>query len=112
MTKKEFQKKIDKSEKSSKEMREIGEAYIEGEVLKDLVAAEGWLMKVIEGEDQIEAAYAMRRIAVDILGKETVISNEDYLEIKKELEHADGKMKEELEALLLNSAANKNDYSL
>lgn len=102
MTKEEFQKKIDKPAKSSKDMREIGEAYISGEVLRDPVAAEGWLMKVIEGEDQVEAAYAMKRLAVDLLGKETVISHEDYLEIKKDLEHADEKMKQELEALLMN----------
>ena len=100
MTMEEFQKKLDKQGKSSKEMREIGEAYISGEVLRDLTAAEGWLMKVIEGEDQVEAAHAMRRIAVDILGKEMVISHEDYLEIKKDLENAEGKTKQELETLL------------
>ena len=100
MTKEKMQERLDKKEKSPWEMREIAEAYLRGDVLKDMVAAEGWLMKVIETEDTKEAPCAMALIARNILGKEQVFSDEDYLKMKEDLKTAKVDERKELEELL------------
>lgn len=100
MTREKLQKIIDQPEKKAKEMRQIGQSYLRGDVLKDEVAAEGWLMKVIESEDSVESPFAMTLIAKEILKKEQVFSNEDYLQMKEELQTAEGEKREVLEYIL------------
>ena len=48
LTREELQKMINQSDKHARQMREIGQCYLRGDVLKDEVAAEGWLMKAID----------------------------------------------------------------
>ena len=97
MTREQLQKLIDKTNLTAKEMRFIGEAYLRGDVIKDKVAAEGWLMKVVEREEPIESALAMLLIGKEILGVEQVISEKDYEDMKIELEMSE--KNEELEML-------------
>ena len=100
VTREELQKMIDLPDKQAKQMREIGQSYLRGDVLKDAVAAESWLMKVIEAEDAKESPLAMALIAKEILGKEQIFSDKDYLQIKEEAENAEGEKRTELELLL------------
>lgn len=108
MTKNELQKLIDYEGKNPADMRKIGVSYLKGDVLRDHVAAEGWLMKVIEAEDEVESVLAMELIARELLGKEQVISDQDYVAMKRELEKS-GKNKQ-LE--LLMSFATENQRKL
>lgn len=100
MTRDELQELIDQAGQRAEYMRRIAESYLRGDVLTDTVAAEGWLRKVIETEDAREAPIAMELYAKQILKKEQVLSDQDYLQIKKEHEMAKGEKKEELEILL------------
>lgn len=116
MTREELQKMINQSDKHARQMREIGQCYLRGDVLKDEVAAEGWLMKAIDSEDREEALIAMEILIKEILKKEQVLSDGDYLQMKKEYATAKGEKKKELE-LLLSFATDKqkglkDDYSL
>ncbi len=100
MTIEELQERINQKDKSAEEMRKIGESYLRGDVLKDLVAAEGWLQRVVESEDSIEAPIAMALIAKELLGKEQILSDADFLAIKREWEVSEGENRKELETLL------------
>jgi len=100
VTRDELQKMIEQAERRPEYMRRIGEAYIRGDVLKDEVAAESWLMKAIETEDTKEASLAMELYVKEILKKEQILSDKDYLQIKEEYESAAGEKKAELEILL------------
>ncbi len=100
MTREELQKMIDQPDKEAKQMREIGQSYLNGDVLKDMVAAESWLMKAIETEDREEASIAMAIYVKEILKKEQILSDEDYIQIKEEYQLATGEKKDELETLL------------
>ena len=100
MTKEKLQKMISQAEHRPEYMRRIGESYLRGDVLRDIVAAEGWLLKAIETEDAKEAPIAMAIYVKEILKKEQILSDEDYIQIKEEYESATGKKKAELETLL------------
>lgn len=100
MTREELQAKIDKEHQDAKNMRKIGESYLRGDVIHDMVAAEAWLMKVIEQEDGKEAPIAMALIARNIMGKQEVFSDADYLDMKQRLAMAEGAEREELEKIL------------
>lgn len=100
LTRDKLQRMIDQSNKTAKEMRKIGQSYLRGDVLKDEVAAEGWLMKAVETEDREEAPIAMALIAKEILKKEQIFSDMDYLQMKEEAENAEGEKRTELELLL------------
>lgn len=106
MKRDELQKMIDQSDHNAEYMRKIGESYLRGEVLRDLVAAECWLNKAVEMEDEKESVIAMALIARNILGKDQVFSDGDYLHMKKEYETAEGEKKKELE-LFLSFATDK-----
>ena len=104
MTRDELQKIIricmdTESEKNGKWMLEIAEAYIDGEILQDKVAAEAWLAKAIMLEDAT-SILAMGILCREILGKEEVLSDEDYKDIYLEYQMAGTKGKKELEELL------------
>ena len=83
MTREEMQTLIDVAEKTPKEMRIIGESYLNGDVLKDKVAAEAWLNKVIETGDNVDSMMAMMLLAKKILGKENVILENDYEDMEE-----------------------------
>lgn len=97
MTREQLQKQIDKANHTAREMRLIGESYLKGDVIKDKVAADAWLMKVVEMEEPVESALAMIVIAKEILGVEEVISEKDYEDMKKEIKISE--KNEELEIL-------------
>ena len=97
MTREQLQKQIDKANHSAKEMRLIGEAYLRGDVIRDKVAAEGWLMKAVEMEEPVESALAMILIGREILGVEEIISERDFIDMQKEMKVSE--KKEELEIL-------------
>ena len=100
VTRDELQKMIEQADRRPEYMRRIGESYIRGDVLKDEVAAESWLMKAIETEDAKEALLAMELYVKEILKKEQVLSDKDYIKIKEEYESATGEKRAELETLL------------
>ena len=100
VTRDELQKMIEQADRRPEYMRRIGESYIRGDVLKDEVAAESWLMKAIETEDAKEALLAMELYVKEILKKEQVLSDKDYIKIKEEYESATGEKRAELEILL------------
>lgn len=106
LTREKLQKMIDQSDKQARQMIEIGQSYLRGDVLKDEVAAEGWLMKAIDTEDREEAPIAMEILIKEILKREQVLSDGDYLQMRKEYEVAEGEKKKELE-LFLSFATDK-----
>ena len=84
MTREEFQIQIDKENKTPEELRIIAESYLEGKIVKDLVAAEAWFQKVIETGDNKDSMIAMILLAKKIWGKEIVISEKDFADMKKD----------------------------
>lgn len=100
MTKEELQKRIEESIRDAKGMREIGEVYWRGDVLRDPVAAEAWLMKAIEQDDPLESDLAMAFLVKKILGKDQIISDMDYQTLKEEREKIGDKPDRELELLI------------
>lgn len=113
----QMQRRIDAA-KSAAAMICVAEAYLDGEVLRDPVAAEAWLMRAIETEDPLEAPKAMAVLAARILKKEEVLSDLDYQDILGRVQTADTQERETLLALLaLGSRRQKNiveydDYML
>ena len=107
MNQKELQKRIDKPDHTPEDMRKIAEAYLRGDVLRDLVAAEGWLMKAIESEDGKESLVAMILLAKEILKKEHAISEADQADMEKSF--AEG-TEEEQEKLLYVMRAIRDFY--
>lgn len=107
MNQKELQKRIDKPDHTPEDMRKIAESYLRGDVLRDLVAAEGWLMKAIESEDGRESMVAMILLVREILKKEHAISEADHKELEKAF--AEG-TKEEREKLLYIMQAIREFY--
>ena len=100
MTWKELQIMIDQADHRPDYMRRIGESYLRGDILKDKVAAESWLIKAIETEDKKEALLAMELYVKKILEKEQILSDRDYLQIREKYKFATGEKKSELEMLL------------
>ncbi len=81
-------------------MRRIGEAYLDGIILKDLTAAEAWLLKAVEANDPIESPKAMALIARRVLGISEVIPETDLTDIRTRLPDAQNAEREEMEILL------------
>ena len=96
MRKEDLQTKISQPDHTAKDMRKIAESYLRGDVLRDEVAAEAWLSRVIACEDGKESMIAMVLLAKEILGKERAVSEEDRAEIEK----AFGESEEEREKYL------------
>ena len=86
--------------KSAAAMISVAQAYLDGEVLHDPVAAEAWLMRAIETEDFLEAPKAMSILAGRILKKKEILSDSDYQDILSRLQTADDQEREALLALL------------
>ena len=103
LEKKELQKLIDKEEKTPEEMRIIGESYLRGDVLRDNMAAEAWLQKVIDSGDSKDSIIAMTLLMREIYGIDNVISEKDYQTMQEELnnckEEDRGKVKEMLDVI-------------
>lgn len=92
-----------------KTMLAIAQRYLEGTVLRDKVAAEAWLMRAIEAEDPLESPKAMALLASKILGKGEILSDPDYLDIRRQSRIALGQEQEVLLGLLeLGSERQKN----
>lgn len=83
-----------------KTMIAIAEGYLEGTVLRDKIAAEAWLMRAIEAEDPLESPKAMAMLASRVLEKETILSDQDYLDIRAQARTAAGQEREALSKLL------------
>lgn len=81
-------------------MISIAEAYLRGDPLYDPVSAEAWLLKAIGTEDPLAAPRAMGLLAREILKQENVLSDGDYLDIRRRLDIADSAERDELLALL------------
>lgn len=79
---------IDRSVKDQRLMLEIGKAYLEGTVLKDLTAAEAWLTRAMCEEENALAVEAMELIGHHIAGKEQILTDEDYKNIREKLSDA------------------------
>ncbi len=100
MEKKELQEMINKPDGSPKRMRMIGESYIRGDILYDPVAAEAWLTLAVGQGESEEAVRAMELIARVLHRQEKVLSDEDYVDIWRELQKAGPKRQKYLEKLL------------
>lgn len=83
-----------------KTMLAIAKGYLDGAVLRDTVAAEAWLMRAIEAEDPLESPKAMAVLASEILGKGEILSDQDYLDIRRRTQTAVGQERETLLGLL------------
>lgn len=94
-----MQQRIDAAE-SAAAMISVAEAYLDGEVLRDPIAAEAWLMRAIETEDPLEAPKAMAVLAARILKKEEVLSDSDYQDILRCVQTADNQERKALLGLL------------
>ena len=73
-----LQDMIDHSDNDQKQMLEIGKSYLNGVVLKDLTAAEAWLTKAMNVEENALAVQAMELIGYHIAGREQILTDEDY----------------------------------
>ncbi len=83
-------------------MTAIAEAYLNGAVLRDTVAAEAWLMKAIEAEDPLESPRAMAVLAKSILHR-PMLTREDAEDIRCRAQTAQGEQQRQLlEMLKLN----------
>lgn len=95
----QMQRQIDRAA-APEQMLAVAKAYLIGQVLRDMVAAEAWLMRVIEMEDAQTASEAMGLLAREILGRTEVLSDQDYLDILARVETASDSERQELLALL------------
>jgi len=89
------------------DMTGIAEAYLEGTVLRDAVAAEAWLMKAIEAEDPVESPRAMAVLAKSILHR-PMLTREDAEDIRRRAETAQGEQRQQLLALLALNEETEN----
>lgn len=104
----QMQQRIDAAE-SAAAMIAVAEGYLDGEVLRDPVAAEAWLMRAIETEDPVQAPKAMAVLAARILKKAEVLSDSDYQDIRRQARTAAGQERDALLGLLaLGSRRQKN----
>lgn len=99
MERENMQQLIDAA-KTPEEMIAVAQAYLDGRLLRDPVAAEAWLMKAIEAEDPVQSPRAMGILAVRILGASRVLTDQDYLDIRRRARTAVGRERQELLALL------------
>lgn len=99
MDRKTMQQMINSPDTPEK-MLTIAKSYLNGSVLLDPIAAEGWLMKTIEANDPVHSPRAMALLAMKVLGQETILSDEDYLDIQQRSKLAKGREKQELMELL------------
>lgn len=76
----------DAGEKSAERMLQIGESYLRGDVLKDPVAAQAWLERVLEQGEIPQAVTAMELIGREVLHQKMILSELDYIAVCKELE--------------------------
>ncbi len=92
---------------SPAEMIGIAQAYLNGAVLRDTVAAEAWLMKAIEAEDPVESPRAMAVLASSILHR-PMLTQEDAEDIRRQAETAQGEQRQQLlDLLALNNTPEK-----
>lgn len=84
---------------SPADMIGIAQAYLNGAVLRDTVAAEAWLMKAIEAEDPVESPRAMAVLAKSIL-RRPMLTREDAEDIRRRAETAQGEQRQQLLDLL------------
>ena len=95
---KQMQQRIDTAQSAADKIA-VAQAYLDGAVLRDLVAAEAWLMRAIEMEDTLESPRAMGILAERILHREP-LSEQDCRDIRADAETAQGQEREALLALL------------
>lgn len=84
---------------SPADMIGIAQAYLNGAVLRDTVAAEAWLMKAIGAEDPVESPRAMAVLAKSIL-RRPMLTREDAEDIRRRAETAQGEQRQQLLDLL------------
>ena len=94
----QMQQRIDAAQSAADSIA-VAQAYLDGAVLRDMVAAEAWLMRAVEMEDPLESTRAMGILAERILGKEP-LSEQDCRDIRADAETARGREREALLALL------------
>lgn len=94
-----IQQMIDHSENHQRMMLEIGKWYLEGTVLKDFTAAEAWLTRAMNMEENALSVQAMELIGHRITGKVQILTDEDYRTIQKRLSDAPEEESEYLRAL-------------
>ena len=95
----ELQKRIDTC-RTPEDMTAIAQAYLDGTVLRDPVAAESWLQRAIDTGDPVWSPAAMGILARRILGKEQLYSPEELLALTVRAARAVGTEKLELDSLL------------
>lgn len=100
LEKEKLQKLIDKTEKTPSEMRIIAESYMRGDVLRDYIAAECWLQKVIESGDNQDSMIAMILLFREILGVETPVSEKDYQAMCEDIAISQGERKQRIQEML------------
>ena len=94
-----LQKLIDEADGNQKAMLEIGKWYLEGVVVKDWTAAEAWLTRAMEMEENVLSVQAMELFIRTIEGKAQILTDEDYIEIKRRLSSAPVQEREYLQEL-------------
>lgn len=74
---------------TAEEMVCIAQCYTEGQVVRDPVAAEAWLLRAVELEDPVWSVRAMGDLA-RLLGRTEILSDQDLEQILRELPNARG----------------------
>lgn len=108
MTEEQLQYLIAKGEHTPEEMCAIGESYLHGDVLRDPVAAQAWLMQAAESGENCAAVRAMELLARELWQVDEVLPGADWEAIRRDAQNAKGERAEYLHALL---ALKKDDVA-
>ena len=90
------------------DMMAVAKAYLGQGPVKDPVAAEAWLMRIMEKNDPEYAPRAMVLLAQEILHSDVIFTDADIESFRQNLVHAANDEKRELEILLSLADITKN----
>lgn len=81
MEQKEMQRLIDCTEPAA--MLRVARAYLDGDILRDRVAAEAWLLRAVDAGEPVTAAKAMGILARELWQIDEPLSDADVLDLRR-----------------------------
>lgn len=90
-------------------MISVAQSYLRGDILRDPVAAEAWLLRAVAAEDALISPRAMGLLATKLWQIKEPLSDADYLQMRRRVKDARGAERQTLlELLKLASERQKN----
>lgn len=96
MEQKEMQRLIDGAEPAA--MLRVARAYLDGDILRDNVAAEAWLLRAVDAGEPVTAAKAMGVLARELWQIDEPLSDVDVRDLRRAAQEQGAS--QELRALL------------